>query len=532
MIDVQLQDLLVLGICAIAHLAYRHRRKKLLPLPPGIPGWPLLGNALDMPLQYVHVFYKDLGKRLGTKIIHMEALGMHVIVLNDIEMAQDLLEKRSALYSSRSVSGFTVLDVHGLLHLTERSAKVSSLFSTMPYGVNWRHHRRMFEQYFSDNSLPRVQEMQIEFLRKCLLVNLYSHPDQFEEHVKNCVGGVSTSMTYGFTVQRQDDPVVHYFEKAIVDATAAAAPGNFLVNIIPQLKYIPEWMPGAHFKKTGRELRKRLLEAMDVPYQKSLDSMNAGTARESFVSATLERHRDQSDFEGKAVCAKETAGDVFGAASETTVASTMTFILAMLKYPDVQRMGQQELDSVVGPDRLPDFSDLSCLPYLSAIVKEVLRWNPIAPAGVPHLTTDEDTYNGYYIPKNCMIIANTYAMLHDEEIFQNPTNFDPSRFTNIDGTIRNDLPNPEKIATFGFGRRICPGRDIALSMLHIVAASILHLFDIAPAYDNEGNPVDVEPKFYAESLVSNPLPFKCKITPRAGRDVESLLQEYVGTDPI
>ncbi|KXN84167.1 O-methylsterigmatocystin oxidoreductase [Leucoagaricus sp. SymC.cos] len=519
MINVQLRDLLVLAICTIVHLAYRYRRKRLLPLPPGIPGWPLLGNALDMPLQYVHVFYKDLGKRLGTKIMYMEALGRPMIVLNDITMAQDLLEKRSALYSSRPF-------------LTQRSVGLTDFFSLMPYGDDWRKHRRMFQQHFSDKSLSRIQETQIEFIRKSLLLNLYYQPEQFDEHIKNCIGGVSISMTYGFPVQRQHDPVVHHFEKTLTDATGAVAPGKYLVNIIPQLKYIPEWMPGGHFKRIGREIREELTELMDKPYQNSLDSMNAGTAHESFISSTLESYQDKPDFERQALCAKETAGQLFGAAAETTTASTMTFILAMLKHPDVQRLAQKEIDSVVGPDRLPDFSDLPKFSYLSAVVKEVLRWNPIAPAGVPHFTSDEDTYNGYYIPKDCIIMANTYGMLHDDDIFPNPTHFDPSRFINADGTIRDDLPNPEIVATFGFGRRICPGRDIALLMLYITAVSILHLFDISPMLDDEGNPIDVKPEFYAESIVSNVLPFKCKITPRPGRDIESLLQEYMGTDPI
>jgi cytochrome P450 len=103
----------------------------------------------------------------------------------------------------------------------------------------------------------------------------------------------------------------------------------------------------------------------------------------------------------------------------------MTFILAMLTNPDVQHRAQSEIDSVLEPDRLPTFSDLNGLPYFSAIIKEVLRyvpfffhltkiynaigcirWNPIAPLGVPHANIDEDVYEGYYIPKDCLVISN------------------------------------------------------------------------------------------------------------------------------
>jgi hypothetical protein len=115
-----------------------------------------------------------------------------------------------------------------------------------------------------------------------------------------------------------------------------------------------------------------------------------GTASQSFVVDALERARDSEDFEFQAHLVKQTAMQVFGgesrrqlseqcpnssivAFSESTVTSVMTFILAMLIHPEVQLRAQEEIDSIVGVDRLPDFSDIPRLPYLSAIVKETLR---------------------------------------------------------------------------------------------------------------------------------------------------------------
>ncbi|KXN84163.1 O-methylsterigmatocystin oxidoreductase [Leucoagaricus sp. SymC.cos] len=296
------------------------------------------------------------------------------------------------------------------------------------------------------------------------------------------IGGVSTLVTYGLPVQRRNDPVVRYTEKALLDGNDIAATGKYLVNIIPQLKYVLEWMPGAHFKKAAREVREELDELMNRSYRESLNSIIAGTARESFVSAILERYRDKPDFDLQALYTKQTAVQVFGGRPTT-------------------------------------FAHMPSL-------------NPVVPASVPHLTSDEDVYNGYHIPKNFLIIPNAYAMLHNEDVFPDPEEFRPARFLRSDGTIRDDLPDPENIASFGFGRRICPGREIALSMLHITAVSILHLFDIFPALDDNGHPINVKPEFFAASLISNPVPFRCKITPRGGIDVESLLQEYFGTDPM
>jgi cytochrome P450 len=114
-------------------------------------------------------------------------------------------------------------------------------------------------------------------------------------------------------------------------------------------------------------------------------------------------------------------------------------------------------------------------------------------------------------------------MLHDEEVFPNPEEFDPERFIK-DGILRKDIIDPEAIATFGFGRRcvlnilsmnhmllnfpsmfyyrICPGSHIALANLYIAAASIMYLFDLSPPLDAEGNPVEVTPYFSSDSIGS------------------------------
>ncbi|KAI0259753.1 cytochrome P450 [Gloeopeniophorella convolvens] len=93
--------------------------------------------------------------------------------------------------------------------------------------------------------------------------------------------------------------------------------------------------------------------------------------------------------------------------SDTTVSVLQTFILAMLKYPEVQREAQAEIDNVVGNSRLPDFSDQDSLPYVNAVLKEALRWHPVLPLAIPHRTTQPHTYNGYFIPVGATVIGNT-----------------------------------------------------------------------------------------------------------------------------
>lgn len=80
----------------------------------------------------------------------------------------------------------------------------------------------------------------------------------------------------------------------------------------------------------------------------------------------------------------------------------------MSVYPEVQQAAQDEIDRVVGHDRLPSVQDRNDLQYIEAMVKEVFRWHPVAPMGLPHTSTEEDICEGYLIPKGSMLLANIW----------------------------------------------------------------------------------------------------------------------------
>lgn len=80
----------------------------------------------------------------------------------------------------------------------------------------------------------------------------------------------------------------------------------------------------------------------------------------------------------------------------------------MALYPDVQQKAQEELDAVIGQSRLPEFSDRNSLPYINALVKELHRWHVVTPIGVPHLSTDDDEYEGYFIPARSLVCPNLW----------------------------------------------------------------------------------------------------------------------------
>ena len=98
--------------------------------------------------------------------------------------------------------------------------------------------------------------------------------------------------------------------------------------------------------------------------------------------------------------------------SEQTHATLSAFFVAMSLFPEVQAKAREELDAVIGGSRLPTLADRDHLPYINAIVKETLRWHNAAPLLIPHYSTADDTYNGFVIPANSVVIVNAWYVCY------------------------------------------------------------------------------------------------------------------------
>lgn len=143
----------------------------------------------------------------------------------------------------------------------------------------------------------------------------------------------------------------------------------------------------------------------------STGRQNDGTAVPCFVSTCLEQNA-ASSAAGKGEILteeliKDSAAVAYAAGADTSVSTLTTFILAMTLHPEAQKHAQAELDAVLG-DRLPTFSDRDDLPYVTAVMKEVLRWIPVLPLAVPHRAINSDQYKGYFIPAGASVLGNTW----------------------------------------------------------------------------------------------------------------------------
>ena len=113
---------------------------------------------------------------------------------------------------------------------------------------------------------------------------------------------------------------------------------------------------------------------------------------------------------------------------ETTTSVLEFFAVASVLHPDSVGKAQEELDFVVGKNRLPSFDDIPNLPYITAFIKEVLRWRPVLPMGLPHSPREDDEYLGYHIPKGTLVVENQWAINLDNESFQDSHKFMPGGF--------------------------------------------------------------------------------------------------------
>ncbi|KAG2098876.1 cytochrome P450 [Suillus cothurnatus] len=294
-------------------------------------------------------------------------------------------------------------------------------------------------------------------------------------------------------------------------------PGAFIVDIVPFLANVPEWFPGAGFKRLAREWSQNLKEMVDVSYKFVKDQMDAGIAPISFTSNLLEGRTLSAEEEH---IVKWSAASLYAGGADTTVSTIYSVFLAMTLFPDVQKKAQAEIDAVVGSDRFPSFTDRDSLPYTEALVKEVLRWNVVGPTAIPHRVTEDDIHDGYYIPKGSVVIPNIWFMLNNPRTYANPSQFNPERF--LDNNGKDPEPEPRTIC-FGFGRRICPGLHLADASVWISTVMSLAVFDISKVIENG---VEITPEVdHTSGTISHPMPFKCSIKPRSAKAIALIQQD-------
>ncbi|KAF5684660.1 oxidoreductase [Fusarium denticulatum] len=461
-------------------------------LPPGPRGLPPVGNLLDLPgAGQFEAHHWAKHKDLYGNISSVTVFGQTLVIINDAKLAQTILNDRSSKHSSRSKMTFA-----------GEMVGWDKTLSFLPYNDQLRRHRRKahlcLKSEASIKSNDAIQEIEVGHF----LLHVLRDPDRLVEHIQKQAGSVILKVVYGYTAEHsKPDPLLSTVRKVVDEFGIAAKPGAFMVDLIPILKYIPDWFPGAGFKTIAQQWRSNLESSVEDPAAFVEHQMANGKDNTSFLSQLMQK---KGLTDGEASENKWLAASLYAAGADTTVSAITTFFLAMTFFPEAQKKAQYEVDEVIGNERLPTLSDRQRLPYVNALVKEVLRWHPVGPMCLPHTSSQDDVINGHLIPKGAMILPNIWQICHDPANYHDPMAFKPERFLGPEAET-----DPGRFV-FGFGRRVCPAQAMADKTLFLNMAQTLTAFDIRVKEGSE------KPKAeFTSGVVSHPKPFETAIKPRS-----------------
>ncbi|KAK6974645.1 cytochrome P450 [Favolaschia claudopus] len=405
----------VFGVVALALWYHLYTRQGSPPLPPGPKRWPVIGNLLDMPRSHAWKTFSAWAEVYGG-IVGVKLIGQSFVILNDrvIMIAAELLNKK-------------VNADRPLLHMANLSGW-ESVLSSARYGSRFRAYRKLIAQVIGnrtkmDNFYPTLEYQANMFLKRVL-----SNPEGFDM--------VVLKVTYGYVVKEDgNDSLVDLADKALLEFSEITRPGAFLV------RHIPSWFPGAGFKRRAERYRKSIEEMAQIPLEYVQSQMSEQTAAQSFTSDLLKD------------------GDVSPNTPEE------------IKWSAASFYGFSQPPKIYIPSA-NIWEDRASLPYVEAVCKELLRWLPIVPLGVPHRAMEDDIYNGYLIPKGSLVIAMKF--LHDPKEYKDPFEFNPNRFLGV-----NAEPDPKH-----------RGEHLADIAVWISVAKAIAGLNIARARDANGKEID------------------------------------------
>ena len=358
-------------------------------LPPGPKGLPFIGNLLDLAdSDLVRGKVRKWAEQHGD-IFYTKIGGSDYIWLSSPKVVKDLMDKKSTIYSSRPP-----------LPLAQDVASAGRRQLFMPYGPEWRTLRKASHALLNSATAVKYEPVQ-DFESKQMMNDLLDTPERFYQHNRRYSASVIMLVTYGHRLPTWEDPLMKKIYTVLDNLTEMTAPGAHAVDSFPSLSGLPQFILG-----NWRTFAKRVYEHDSKVYLdlwKNLKGeVDAGQAKDSFCKSFYLNDPSKQGIDN--LQAAYTCGGLVEAGAETTSTTLNNFMLGMVLFPEVAKKAQEEIDYVVGSDRLPNFGDEKQLPYIRALVKEVLRWRPVNKFGMTHATSEDDWYEGYFIPKGTVAV--------------------------------------------------------------------------------------------------------------------------------
>ncbi|KAH9049791.1 cytochrome P450 [Lactarius deliciosus] len=470
-------------------LTARYLQSPWRKLPPGPRGLPLLGNALQLRNQQWLQFTR--WKQEFGDVFYLSAAGQPIVVLNTQKAAADF---------STAVPESTLTD-RATSSLRKFSAAVwSSRFRIMGHCAPLSVRVQLFLMAAAQMAKSVAESSKTTQFNEAVILasGLLDQPATIDNHLRRVAASMIMVRYRGTprSASRRSErtgivPGITVINDFVARIMRAALPGAHFVEFFPWMRHIPSRF--AKWKRDAEYWYEKDSAMFETLFDSVREKMSRGIDHPS-LAGTLIKDADKyglSDRENSWV-----AATMYAAGADTTSAALAWWVLAMVTYPEVQKRAQTELDAALGHSP-------PTLHNLRAMVKETLRWRPLGPVGVPHCSAEDDWYNGMFIPKGTIVMANVWHLHRDPEIYgADAADFNPARFLDANGD------------------------HVANNSLFIDMAMTLWACNIEAGKNEHGNviPIDVD-RSVKDGLIVRPVPFKADIRPRFPEAVRLLAGE-------
>ncbi|KAJ8519758.1 hypothetical protein ONZ45_g3336 [Pleurotus djamor] len=376
------------------------------------------------------------------------------------------------------------------------------------YNDMWRKHRKIAMWLLNTKAVDAFTDT-IDYETHILASSLYSESRKGEVPVNPArfAGRFALNMmltlALGTRTPSASDPLVAEAIRLGMEFMQLTGPWTNATDFIKILQFFPTTA-----RSRAQKLHSDFLNVYGALIQRVKKSLEAGEELSDYLVKTMLLCQEEEKLTWEDMCFLFIAFTTGG-----TSGIIEWFLALMPSHPHIAAKAHEELDRVIGRDTWPTAADESKLPYCRAILKEVLRVHAPFWMGTPHCSDEDFVYNGYFIPKNTVMILNVYALHHDEERYPDPWSFNPDRYLGDDlsaseSAKQGDPQNRDHWA-FGAGRRLCPAIVIAERELFLSISRLLWSFNFDSV---PGEPISLNE--YEGLSGRTPMPFRVSLTPR------------------
>ncbi|KAI9841068.1 MAG: hypothetical protein M1837_001039 [Sclerophora amabilis] len=482
-------------------------------MPQGPPTLPVIGNEHQIPRSGAHFVFTEWSKKYGG-IFSLKRGPGTTLVITDRRLIRTLLDKKSTVYSHRPNSYVS----HDLITRGDH-------LLVMHYGNAWRTIRKLVHQHFMEPVCDRehVTIQDAEALQ--LLKDFMTAPEQHMLHPKRFSNSIINSIVFVIRTQDTQTPYMKRLYRLMDKWSEVMEIGSTPpVDNWPWLKVIPQrlfdnWIKRA--RTVGTLMESLYTDALNRVYERR----EKGVQIKSFMDFVLDQ-QDKNSLTQNQLCFL--GGVLMEGGSDTSSSIMLAIIQAMIKYPEVQKKAQAEIDAVIGQGRSPTWSDFASLPYINMIIKEGHRWRPVTPLGFPHALGEDDWIDDMFLSKGLTVILNVWGMHMDENTWEKPQHFIPERYANHpklapEYAASSDWASRDHYG-YGAGRRICPGIHLAERNLFIGVAKLLWAFNFE---EKPGTVNDSDPETgYSVGFLHGARDYGCNINVRSEKTRETILREF------